>query len=442
MTLSHRWGGLTPVRLLQENYSDFRKGIAFDELPKTFRDAVEVTRRLGVSFLWIDSLCIIQDSVEDWARESSKMHRVYRNSYLNLAAGASPNSMGGLFYPRSLSGVPCRLPVGSDAQERMAISYYESEYSTRDSLILFTRGWVVQERLLAPRLLIFGQDAVHWDCSELESSEIFPGSQPRIESWEQQESHRFWQGLQTKAEPELLRIWARLVEAYSPKKLTNPTDKFVAIAGLAEDLGRIWGGEDYFAGMWAYRLRSALLWLADPPSTRRTRNIAPSWSWASLEGGVQMTIPEWCEGLVEILGVDSNPASSSQPFGSVTGGTIRLRGPLVKATLVRISPNAWDIDFLPDQQQKKEMAEVLDDPTISRKLVTTVRWDEEDMRDMARSVDVYFAPFEAGLNPRGVLQVRGLLLLPVYQQTGQFRRIGAFEVTESWQEGGEGEEEE
>jgi hypothetical protein len=140
MTLSHCWGGVISLRLLRENYMRFQKGIAFDELSKIFRDVVEVTRRLGISFLWIDLFCIIQDSAEDWAEESSKMYLVYRNSYLNLAAGVSPNSEGGFFYPRSLSSIPCRIPVGSGVQERLMVSSYESEFDSSKNLILFTKG--------------------------------------------------------------------------------------------------------------------------------------------------------------------------------------------------------------------------------------------------------------------------------------------------------------
>jgi hypothetical protein len=161
--------------------------------------------------------------------------------------------------------------------------------------------------------------------------------------------------LETKTDPGLLDTWFELINEYSFKKLTNQADKLVAVAGLAEDLGRIWDGSSYFAGIWAYRLHSGLLWEAREPFTRRTLNTAPSWSWASLEGGVMMTINEHCEGLVEILAVDMKPAMSSQPFGSVTGGTIRFRGPLTKATFVRKGDTSydWEIDFFPDQSEPR-----------------------------------------------------------------------------------------
>jgi hypothetical protein len=105
MTLSHCWGHHIPVQLLTDNYSSFLKGMKLSDLPKTYRDAIMVTRNLEVTFLWIDSLCIIQDSASDWASESSKMTQVYQNSCLNLAAGASQDSTGGLFCPRSPLGI-------------------------------------------------------------------------------------------------------------------------------------------------------------------------------------------------------------------------------------------------------------------------------------------------------------------------------------------------
>jgi hypothetical protein len=102
------------------------------------------------------------------------MHRVYRNSYLNLAAGASPNSTGGLVYPRSLSSLPCRIALGSGAQERLVVSLYISECSMNNVLILSTRSWVVQEKLLATCPPVFEQDKVSWDCAELEPGENIP----------------------------------------------------------------------------------------------------------------------------------------------------------------------------------------------------------------------------------------------------------------------------
>ena len=164
-----------PNHLLTHNYYAFLKGIELSDLPKTFQDAVMVTRSMGVCFLWIDSLCIIQDSAMDWVNESSKMRQVYKNSYLNIAAAASHDATGGLFYPRfPLSITSCFVQYGRGPDMKYAGSTYKAERTSGAELVLFTRGWAFQELLLAPRTLIFGKKELHWKCYELEGSETYP----------------------------------------------------------------------------------------------------------------------------------------------------------------------------------------------------------------------------------------------------------------------------
>ncbi|KAH7009567.1 heterokaryon incompatibility, partial [Ilyonectria destructans] len=84
--LSHCWGGFQPLRTLKKHIADMKNCISWNDLPKTFQEAVTMTRRLGIRYLGIDSICIIQDDNGDWRRESSKMHTSYRNGYLTLSA--------------------------------------------------------------------------------------------------------------------------------------------------------------------------------------------------------------------------------------------------------------------------------------------------------------------------------------------------------------------
>jgi Heterokaryon incompatibility protein (HET) len=97
MTLSYCWGGVPSLMLLRSNIHQLRKGNLLDELPPTFRDAMTVVRRFSIRYLWIDRLCIFQDSEEDWEREASAMRNVYTNSCCNISTAASSGPFDGLF---------------------------------------------------------------------------------------------------------------------------------------------------------------------------------------------------------------------------------------------------------------------------------------------------------------------------------------------------------
>jgi hypothetical protein len=142
-TLSHCWGQLEIKKLTKENIKDILKGICLSELPKTFQDAVLVTRRLGARFLWIDFLCIIQDSTEDWATESSSMRLIYRIYLVNIVTTTAADGSIGCFFDRDpIFASPCRLRVEKTTVHDFVPSVWQ------DWVIyapLNKRAWVVQE---------------------------------------------------------------------------------------------------------------------------------------------------------------------------------------------------------------------------------------------------------------------------------------------------------
>lgn len=162
LALSHCWGNVQTTTLLTSaSMQRYYTVIHLHELPKTFRRAVSITRELGYRYLWIDSLCIIQDSEEDWKRESVRMGDIYRNSTCCIAAVASDDDDGGCFFSRNpLAYFPCRLGY-SDGNEIIVIvkpAPEEYDYSNESLDLsdkpLWSRAWVLQEMALAPRTLI------------------------------------------------------------------------------------------------------------------------------------------------------------------------------------------------------------------------------------------------------------------------------------------------
>jgi hypothetical protein len=274
-TLSHCWGNVPFCRLLQENILSFTDDIPFSILPQTFQDAVTILEKLYIKYLWIDSLCIIQDSTADWKAEAARMSKVYANSYLNLAATASQNSQEGLFQTREPSSVKRCLFVPHRAREVEYLSSSTKEQPTIGwdcvnpsdwvtaivEAPLNARAWVYQERALAPRILHFSSSEIFWECNHMRASETFPNGLPKqyiipkqknlLYSYSHQKKiglsdlqgqvvveasslGRFLDTYINESENSPLDLWSLVVEDYSSAQLTYTTDKLVAISALAE----------------------------------------------------------------------------------------------------------------------------------------------------------------------------------------------------------------
>lgn len=173
-TLSHCWGP-TPsfLKLTAENHNVFRKSLPYDQLAKTFQHAITVCRIIGVMYLWIDSLCIMQvgpGSTEDWQHHVAIMPKIYRNGYINIASEWAKSSEEGLFKPRNPLILQSHVVVlkNEDNREESYTLYaeeLEELNSNLNSARLQTRGWVFQERMLSPRVVHFSRYQLGWECS-------------------------------------------------------------------------------------------------------------------------------------------------------------------------------------------------------------------------------------------------------------------------------------
>lgn len=304
VTLSHCWGSSQHIRLMKDNYLSFVKKNSSTMLPKMYQDAFAIAASLGFDYIWIDSLCIIQDDASDWEAQSSVMGSIYKNSRCNIAATWAKDGSQGCFSTRdvALLNTPLvRLPHHrSDSSPLRRITDSMSYYRDIIDASLNTRGWVVQERYLSRKQLSFSKQQVYWECDELIASEQFPLGVPS-------QMTDFSDHNQTpppaKGKPRLVgggkesdgethrRSWTALVEIYSNCKLTRSSDKMVAIAGLAAEQ-RIATGDSYLAGLWKSDLLHQLCWTTDfdercqQNRLRIVPFIAPTWSWASVTGPI------------------------------------------------------------------------------------------------------------------------------------------------------------
>jgi hypothetical protein len=210
-SLSYCWEERANLCTESITLESFTKSIPFRRIPKTIQEAIITTRRLGIRYIWVDTLCILQDSVEDWLREVKNIASVYRNCALIIAAADSVDSEGGLFRKRRRSRTrpvqiaPQVAPFSSSTEPVFAFGdRQESNDGFRCGSRLDKRGWLLQEQLLSPRTLNFSTQELYWECSSLLASESYPAGIPR--DHDHGFERRYFMELKTKmVENDLLR---------------------------------------------------------------------------------------------------------------------------------------------------------------------------------------------------------------------------------------------
>ncbi|KAI8663362.1 HET domain-containing protein [Fusarium keratoplasticum] len=258
VAFSHCWGKVQTIKLLESNVREFRAGLPLAQLPNTYQEAIRLCREIGLHYIWIDSLCIIQDSAEDWAREAKDMKLVYGHTFFNLCSATASDSSGRSFIrrkPKLL--VPENIAFnGTTFQLIYDNQFYENvAYCT-----LRSRAWVYQEWYLSKRSLILGSRQLWWHCRKQLACEIRPNGAPMCSRglWWKEAKEMKEDNTMPDNPNSLCTTWYERVKEYARTKLTT--------------------------GLWRAHLPAALCWAAGSPTKRSTTYMAPSWSWASLEG--------------------------------------------------------------------------------------------------------------------------------------------------------------
>lgn len=332
-----------------------KHSIGLEELPRTFRDALHFTRDLGFRYIWIDSLCIIQDSNADWQQESAQMCHVYAKSYANISASAK-NSTIGLFSlrnPRLLQPVTVRAK--SIRTRVVDANIWRQQV---EDAPLNQRAWVLQERLLSPRNLHFSKE-IFWECNEATASETFPDRLLSLHGTTlfkkiAREGLQISQDLQQNhwlhAARRIHASWKHIVQKYSRSALTFESDNLVAIGGLAQSLQSALN-DKYLAEIWQNQLVAQLLWFRKDKSFSKPKSyIAPSWSWASGNGAVEFWDPfavqsAQCGPLISLESTNIDYKTSNL-FGQVRSGSLCLYGKLFQITFVYNDDDMRDIPLI------------------------------------------------------------------------------------------------
>ncbi|KAE9381084.1 HET-domain-containing protein [Stipitochalara longipes BDJ] len=486
IALTHRWPKPSEKMLTTttDTLSERSEGISLDLLPKTFQDAIVITRKLNIRYLWVDSLCIVQDSYEDWEQEAARMHLVYRDAYLTISADAGT---AGCLIPRDPLAIrPCMLEKSFGELGVCVLPHSFGDF--RDSIdkrLLSTRGWIVQERLLSRRILHFAQHEIYWECITTTASERHP-SHPE-KSFEAQfgtmkqllKQIQLPLNTSTKipTNRKLFTEYYDFIQHYTQREFTVATDKLPALSGILQSVyerlnSEVSFQESYLAGIWRQDLLAGLLWEVRPvDETGWFRNPdvkpkAPSWSWSSVEEEIvymdsrspEEYIPQFSAQVVaaDVVLAGANPA------GAVKSGRLVLKGALKKGfeegdEMEKIAlmmgakmdlpiEDALEIEEMwllrifawKDENIRKDVSsgsvsenaeDESDDDEKTRQGVTRrnkkMRTDEHDDADdaiLASDEEDLSSDVEDGFDTDE--WATALILVPAGESTGQYRRIG------------------
>ncbi|KAH7010212.1 heterokaryon incompatibility protein-domain-containing protein [Ilyonectria destructans] len=332
--LSYCWGrGMhnkqaTTRATLSERQSD----VIFDQLPKTLQDAVDVTRHLGFQYLWVDSLCIIQDDETDKNTEIANMSHIYRNATVTISAARAVDCNEGFLHEHDLAETYrdiYEFRFSTDPDNGDSGTVYCSEGDIRRCTLdpIDKRAWTMQEHELSPRLLRFGGSQMIWKCPEV--FKVDGGSN----DVEDPVSHDTGKG-------EILNEWMRTVEKYTARCIKHPEDRLPAIAALAEKTGKSLGSgaDEYVAGLWKQGMPFMLLWYVSPWQKENTcrgllngASRSPTWSWHLARSGVghPRRNGSHSEASLEIQEYNVSLATTVQ-YGRVSKGTLVVLGFLQK----------------------------------------------------------------------------------------------------------------
>ncbi|KAG4436317.1 hypothetical protein IFR05_008211 [Cadophora sp. M221] len=305
LTLSHCWGPYQIATTTTGNFDDRCRGIPMESLSKTFQDAILVTRQFGMRYIWIDSLCIIQNSAEDWARESAKMCAVYKNALFTIAASRASSGNDGLFTSENpILHTPCLLPqygFSTKGGNQFHIHLTRDPEPTDVGFLkndlkgpLYNRAWVLQEEKLSHATLAFTETGMTWECSySMVTSQDPEGMDDNLrhdylkyaiklgerhsrmpsvlrkerDDFKAQNPTYDEQLLKTQFTSKRTNIyqeWSETVELYMLRNITHPSDRLPALSGLAEATKEVlsdrFSQEKYVGGIWLYDLARQLAW--------------------------------------------------------------------------------------------------------------------------------------------------------------------------------------
>jgi len=412
--LSYCWGGPQTFATNSASLEARKSGFTLSDLPRTLQDAVEVSQSIGIHHLWIDSMCIVQDSADDKATEIPQMAAYYNQAYLTICASGStcdsgflddrnickvhgdtnPFSvdlvpMGHVHYQTEGSGLRSLLKAARSlsrsgtnsrpgfADEEAVFTNVAAPLGTLLKSTVFvraqpeyapshepisTRAWTLQERVLSTRTIFFSPFHAVWESPTQWTSA--GGTHVWQDDHRESSLHNLRKFL-VKDSPspttnETWSLWYDAVEDFTARDMSVPSDKFPAISALARTFGDRTSGE-YLAGLWKQDLPRGLLWTTHPiPTPKRADEWrAPSWSWASVDNEVSWRglPPANAIQLASVQRCEVVPKNQDDLFGEISSATLEIVGVVLVVQPHQIADLVRREMRLPTVQDSKEWRE-------------------------------------------------------------------------------------
>lgn len=398
-TLSHCWGKAIFATLTKGNLEAFQKRIPPEALSKTFQDAIFITQELNIEYIWIDSLCIVQDDLEDWRVESASMASVYGGSIMNIAASGAIDGTRGCFFDRDTSW-RCQVEAGTKEKLLYDCTPYHLIEKSLAEMPLQRRAWTLQERLLPTRTVHFTATQLFWECNEIVACEAFPGIFPSV--LREIDETYLWKRPFTRG------LWEWAVRHYSKCGLTKSSDKLVAISGLARVI-QLQTNDEYVAGLWRKNVESQLCWYASPEDGNgSTPYWAPTWSWASIDtfsvnfSWMSRAFSRGDSLYIKVLEVSTTPVGHD-PLGQISNANLCLSCDLLSHGTC--------------ERRAKEYVLVIGKQELKG-------WVEFDSFPEPQG-PMHLMPVKSCGNGNWIV---GLILRPTNEAQGEYSRIGMFEL--------------
>ncbi|KAF2117394.1 heterokaryon incompatibility protein-domain-containing protein [Lophiotrema nucula] len=432
--LSYCWGNSSQTLLQSFTLKSFSRRLNFDGFPQTIKDAILVTRSISIPYLWVDALCIVQDSEEDKAHEIGLMAQVFGNAYITIVASSANSASEGFLETRNAYEEGVTLPFRIGKNCFGSVKTYAKSWSPFDEEDLQKhvepvnkRAWTLQEQLIARRLLMYEAHTLQWRCRATTANLGQSLYHQKFNSYQRPKMLA-----QFILDPkEAYRDWHQIVEEYSSRAASHQSDKLPAIAALAERMAPALG--KYHAGVWEHYIIEQLCWQQwRRPTSQFDLSVyrAPSWSWASVDGWVRWLTYDPSDACCTFVRVVTAPKNKAVPYGEVSSSFITLRGKLLLVSIM-VSPitvfaNTYTSEspsmrFLKTyfQQSSSFTTQILETPV-------KIKLSFEEGRQGCSTGLAYLLQLSISVIPYivPIKECKGIILVPAGPHT--FRRIGFF----------------